>query len=191
VTNIIKGKATCLIATIKWRRNMDGGESKAILIVEDETILRESLRDWLADGGYQVETAEEGEAALKFITERDFDLVLLDLKLPGKDGIEVLRQARAMKPKLRVIIITAYPSIQTAVRAIKEGAVDYLPKPFDLNDLEKLIQGTLKSPAWEKNDQDTSEMAPTLAVVKDDEGLSVTLTGWEYIDAYLGAAERK
>jgi CheY-like chemotaxis protein len=116
---------------------------KPILIVEDEAIMRESLRDWLTDGGYQVETAERGEEALETIAERDFGVVILDLRLPGKDGLEVLREARAKRPQLKGIIITAYPSVQTAVEAIKEGAVDYLPKPLELNDLEKLIQETL------------------------------------------------
>ncbi len=117
---------------------------KPILIVEDEAIMRESLRDWLTDGGYQVETAEEGEQALRTIAEQDFGLAILDLRLPGKDGLEILRMARMKRPELRGIIITAYPSIQTAVEAMKEGAVDYLPKPFDLNDLEQLISGILE-----------------------------------------------
>jgi len=129
--------------TVLTGRKKGGEEMKPILIVEDEAIMRESLRDWLTDGGYQVETAEEGEEALKAITEQDFGVVILDLKLPGKDGIEVLREARAKSPQLKGIIITAYPSVQTAVEAMKEGAVDYLPKPFDLNDLEKLIRETL------------------------------------------------
>ncbi len=121
-----------------------GGEKmKPILIVEDEAIMRESLRDWLTDAGFQVETAEEGEEALKSIAEQDFGIVILDLKLPGKDGVEVLKEARAKRPQLKGVIITAYPSVPTAVEAIKEGAVDYLPKPFDLNHLEKLIRDTL------------------------------------------------
>jgi len=121
-----------------------GGEKmKPILIVDDEAIMRESLRDWLTDSGYQVETAEEGEQALKTIAEQDFGLTILDLGSPGK-AIEVLREARAKKPQLKGIIITAYPSLQTAVEAIKEGAIDYLPKPLDLNNLEKLIRETLE-----------------------------------------------
>jgi len=116
---------------------------KPILIVEDEAIMRESLRDWLTDIGYQVETAEEGEEALKIAAEQDFGVAILDLKLPGKDGIEVLREAKAKKPQLKGIIITAYPSVGTAVEAMKEGVIDYLPKPFDLNELEKLIRDTL------------------------------------------------
>ena len=116
---------------------------KPILIVEDEAIMRESLRDWLTDGGYQVETAEEGEEALKTIAEQDVGVVLLDMRLPGKDGLEVLREAKVQSPQLKGIIITAYPSVETAVEAMKIGAIDYLTKPFDLNDLEKLIRETI------------------------------------------------
>jgi DNA-binding NtrC family response regulator len=155
---------------------------KPILIVEDETIMRESLRDWLTDGGYQVETAKDGEEGLKAIANHDFGVVLLDLKLPGKDGIEVLREAKVQRPQLKVIIITAYPSIHTAVQAMKEGAVDYLPKPFDLNDLQKLIDGTLV-PAGEK--PAGGEAIATLAVETKAGELYVSLVGWEYIDAYL------
>ena len=129
---------------IKETAKIKGGENmKPILIVEDETVMRESLRDWLTDAGYQVETAEEGGEALKTVTERDFGIAILDLRLPGKDGLEVLREAREKNPQLKGIIITAYPSVQTAVEAIKEGAIDYLAKPFDLNELEKLIRDTL------------------------------------------------
>ncbi|MFA5316579.1 MAG: response regulator [Dehalococcoidales bacterium] len=118
-------------------------KAKPILLVEDEAIIRESLRDWLTDVGYQVETAEDGEQALKTITERDFGLIILDLKLPGKDGLKVLQDARARRPQLKGVIITAYPSIETAVEAMKKGAVDYLSKPFDLDQLEEIIRETL------------------------------------------------
>jgi len=116
---------------------------KPILVVEDEVVMRESLRDWLTDGGYLVETAEHGEQALKAIREQDFSILILDMRLPGKNGIEVLREAKTQKPQLKGIIITAYPSIETAVEAMKIGAVDYLPKPFSLDALETLIQKTL------------------------------------------------
>jgi len=121
-----------------------GGEKmKPILIVEDETIMKESLRDWLSDSGYEVQTAGEGEEALRAIEKQDFGVAVLDLRLPGRDGLEVLREARAKSPHLKGIIITAYPSVQTAVEAMKEGAVDYLPKPIDLNELERLIRNIL------------------------------------------------
>jgi CheY-like chemotaxis protein len=129
---------------LKGQEIRNGGEKmKPILVVEDETIMRESLRDWLTEGGYQVETTEHGEDALKTIAEQDFGILILDLRLPGKDGLEVLREARAQNPQLKGIIITAYPSVQTAVEAMKIGAIDYLPKPFNLDALEKLIQDTL------------------------------------------------
>ena len=156
---------------------MGTGSQKLILIVEDETIMRESLRDWLTEGGYHVEIAKDGEEGLKAIAEQDFDVVLLDLKLPGKDGIQVLREARALRPQLKVIIITAYPSVPTAIQAMKGGAVDYLPKPIDLNDLQKLIDGTLVP--------STGETIATLAVDQKADGINVSLVGWEFIDAYL------
>jgi DNA-binding NtrC family response regulator len=113
---------------------------KSILVVEDETSLRESLREWLTDLGYQVEVASEGEEALRLIEERNFDVALLDLRLPGKNGLQVLREAKAKKPKLVGIIITAYPTTEMAVEAMKMGAVDFLSKPVDLDRLEALVK---------------------------------------------------
>ena len=158
---------------------MEQKSKASILIIEDQDSMRESLCDWLTEGGYQVETAKDGEEGLKIISDHDVSLVLLDLRLPGKDGISVLREAKTMRPQLKVIIITAYPSSQTKAAALKEGAVDYLPKPFDLNDLEKLIRGTLLPAAANR------EAIALVGVSKGENGLTFTLTGWEYIDAYL------
>ncbi len=116
---------------------------QGILVVEDETIMRESLKDWLQEGGYQVATAEDGEQALQMAQEQEFGVAVLDLRLPGKDGIEVLREVKERQPQLKGIIITAYPSVETAVEAIKVGAVDYLTKPFAPDELEKLIEQVL------------------------------------------------
>jgi len=116
---------------------------KPVLIVEDETIMRESLRDWLEEEGYEVDTAEAGEEALQKMGEREFGVAVLDLRLPGKDGLEVLREATVQNPKLKGIIITAYPSVETAVQAMKMGAVDYIVKPFAPDALEKVIQEVL------------------------------------------------
>jgi len=116
---------------------------KPVLIVEDEAIMRESLRDWLRDEGYEVETVGEGEEALQLIGEREFGIVVLDLRLPGRDGLEVFKEARERSEQLKGIIITAYPSVETAVEAMKLGAVDYVVKPFAPDALEKLIRQTL------------------------------------------------
>ncbi|MFO7772737.1 MAG: response regulator [Dehalococcoidia bacterium] len=118
-------------------------EMKPILIVEDEAIMRESLRDWLKDEGYDVETAEEGEEALEKIGKKEFSVAVLDLRLPGRDGLEIFKEATTQDPQLKGIIITAYPSVETAVEAMKIGAVNYIVKPFSPDDLEKAIQEVL------------------------------------------------
>jgi len=114
-----------------------------VLIVDDEPIVRESLSDWLGSRGYEVFTAEDGEQALQIMGEHEFDLAVLDLRLPGKSGIEVLQNAHDYQPDLKGIIITAYPSIETTTSAIRLGAIDYLVKPFTPDQLEELIERSL------------------------------------------------
>jgi DNA-binding NtrC family response regulator len=114
-----------------------------ILIVDDEPIVRESIRDWLKDAGYKVATAETGEEALEMIEKQDFGVVVLDVRLPGKTGITVLREIKELKPSIKSIIITAYPTAELAAEATKLGAVDYLIKPIIPDELEKLIRETM------------------------------------------------
>ena len=116
---------------------------KPVLIVDDEPIVRESIRDWLQDAGYEVYTAESGEEALSLIEKQDFSVIVIDVRLPGKTGIKVLTEVKQQKPKIKSIVITAYPSAELAAEAMKLGAIDYLIKPVNPDDLEKLIQGTL------------------------------------------------
>jgi len=117
--------------------------SKPILIVDDEPIVRESIRDWLEDAGYQVAMAETGEEALEMIKKQDFSMLVLDIRLPGRTGISVLKEIKAFKPDIKSIIITAYPTSEFAAEAKELGAVDYLVKPIAPDDLEKLIRQTL------------------------------------------------
>jgi sulfite reductase subunit B len=117
----------------------------SVLIVDDEPIVRESIRDWLKDSGYKVATADSGEEALKMIETQDFSVVVVDVRLPGKGGIAVLREIKSERPWIKSIIITAYPSAESAVEAMKLGAIDYLVKPVAPDDLEKLIRETLTS----------------------------------------------
>ena len=116
---------------------------KPILIVDDEPIVRESIRDWLKDAGYQVATAETGEEALEMIKKQDFSVIVLDIRLPGQTGITVLKQVKVLKPEIKSIIITAYPSTELSNEAKKLGAIDYLIKPIAPDDLERLIRETL------------------------------------------------
>ena len=111
-----------------------------ILVVDDEAIIRESLRDWLADAGYEVFTAENGSKALELIEKERLGIVIADLVMPGMDGIELMKKAKEIQPSIEVIIITAYASIPTAIAAMKEGAYDYIEKPFCPERAELLIQ---------------------------------------------------
>jgi heterodisulfide reductase subunit A len=102
-----------------------------ILVVDDELIVRDSLREWLEEEGFAVEMAASGQKALDQLTRQTFQLMLLDLKMPGMDGVEVLKKAKEAFPDLTVIMMTAYATVETAVEAMKIGAQDYLLKPFD------------------------------------------------------------
>jgi len=127
-------------------------EKIKILVVDDEAIIRESLNDWLSDDGHQVFTAGNGVEALEIIRRESPDVAIIDLVLPGENGLEVLKKARQIMPNLHVIIITAYSSIHTAINAIKDGAYDYVEKPFSPETLESLISKITQKPA-ENNQQ--------------------------------------
>ena len=115
------------------------GSKPRILVVDDEAVVRESLREWFAEDGYPVDIAEDAREALKKIQEASWDILLVDIKMPGMDGLELQRKVKQIAPDAVVIIITAYASVDTAVQALKEGAYDYITKPFDPDDLERLI----------------------------------------------------
>jgi DNA-binding NtrC family response regulator len=111
-----------------------------ILIVDDELIMRESLAGWLERDDYPVDTAASGEEALKKLAQSRFDILLVDIKMDGMSGLDVLRRVKADDSDVAVVIITAYGSISTAIEAMKNGAHDYLLKPFDPNELGILIE---------------------------------------------------
>jgi two-component system, NtrC family, response regulator AtoC len=110
-----------------------------VLVVDDEAIMRDSLRDWLTDAGHAVLTAENASEALEIIRNEKPGVAVIDLVLPGTDGLELLKKARQIMPSIQVIIITAYGSVPTAITAIKEGAYDYIEKPFSPEKVELLI----------------------------------------------------
>src|SRR5260370_34186303 len=107
------------------------------LISDDEEEIRESLQTILELEGYEVEAAPNGEQGLSKLEERPFDLVLLDLALPDRNGIELLPEIRALDPQISVIMITAYGTVEDAVRAMQSGAGNFLQKPWDN---EKLLE---------------------------------------------------
>ena len=111
-----------------------------ILIVDDEEIVRESLASWLMEDGYEVEAAENGLRALERLPARDWNLAMVDLKMPGMDGIQLMDEIRKVRPETIVIIMTAYATVDTAVQAMKKGAYDYIVKPFNPEDLSMTIR---------------------------------------------------
>jgi DNA-binding NtrC family response regulator len=106
-----------------------------ILVVDDERDMRWLLMRVLRDQGFEVVTAEDGQAALEQISHEAPDVVLLDLKMPGLDGIQVLEQVKAMEPHVPVVIVTAYGDLPSAIQAMRLGAYDYLTKPFDHDEM--------------------------------------------------------
>jgi DNA-binding NtrC family response regulator len=112
----------------------------SILVVDDEEIVRESLSSWLQEDGYEVVTAENGSKALERLPERDWTVLLVDLKMPGMDGIQLMEEVRKTRPDLIILIMTAFATVDTAVNAMKKGAYDYLVKPFNPEDLSLSIR---------------------------------------------------
>ncbi|RKX60901.1 MAG: sigma-54-dependent Fis family transcriptional regulator [Thermodesulfobacteriota bacterium] len=119
-------------------------EKYKILIVEDERITLRNLEYILKKEGYEVTSTTSGVNALKLLQEEKFDLVLTDLKLEKVDGIEILEKCKEVEPDTEVIIITAYATISSAIESMKKGAFYYLPKPFKLEELKKLVKEALE-----------------------------------------------
>ena len=113
--------------------------AKPILIVDDEKNIRLTLSQALETLDAQIDVAANGEEALTKLKEKEFGLILLDIRMPGMDGMEVLRRVREIRPDIRVIIITAYGTVESAVEAMKLGAVDFLQKPFDPEEIRELV----------------------------------------------------
>jgi DNA-binding NtrC family response regulator len=111
-----------------------------ILVVDDEANMRESLRDWLLEDGYEVGLAANGPEAIAMATDGTWHAVLLDLKMPGMDGLQTLAELRQVAPNTDVVMMTAYATVDTAVQAMKGGAFDYLVKPFDPDEVELQIR---------------------------------------------------
>jgi len=111
-----------------------------IMVVDDELIVRESLKGWLEKFGYGVDTAEDAGEALEKLERGAYCLLFIDIKMPGMDGIELLKRVKEDQPDVIVVMITAHGSIESAIEAMKAGASDYLMKPFDPEDLELLIE---------------------------------------------------
>ena len=119
-------------------------KKERILIVDDEKIVRESLFHWFEEEGYFVETAEDAEIALRKFDKGKYDLMLVDMKMPGMSGLELLTRIKEIDKDTIVILITAFASVPSAIKALKDGAYDYVTKPVDPDELEHLVKKALE-----------------------------------------------
>ena len=142
-----------------------------ILIVDDELIVRESLTKWFREDGFRVDAAENAAVALRKLQGGNWTLMFVDIKMPGMDGIELLGRVREIDKSIMVIIITAFASVDTAVRALKEGAYDYITKPIDPDYLDHLVDKALRQRDLQAENQQlkdrVTEMATATEVVGD------------------------
>jgi DNA-binding NtrC family response regulator len=115
-------------------------ENARILVVDDEAMVCLSLTNWLKEENYFAASVQDGASAVKAVSEEKWDVVLLDLKMPGMDGMEVLRHVKEIAPQTVVVMMTAYSSVASSVKAMKDGAYDYIVKPLDVQELTLMLQ---------------------------------------------------
>ena len=123
-----------------------------ILVVDDEEVVRNLLQRTLTESGYNVTTAPDGEEALSVVSQGEVDVVLLDIKMPGMSGIEVLGKLTTDWPDICVIVVTAVVDTQTAIEALKMGAYDYITKPFNRSNVVRKVQEAIEK--WDYHLQD-------------------------------------
>jgi len=118
-------------------------KNERILIVDDEFSIRDSLSNWFRKDGYSVRGAESGEEALRLLEQEPAEVAVVDIRMPGMDGLDLLDHIRRFDPEVAVIMITAFATVQSAVRALKQGAFDYVTKPVDPDELSHLVRRAL------------------------------------------------
>ena len=133
-----------------------------LLVVDDELIVRDSLDKWFREEGYDVTVAESAQDALTKMAAKRFDLALVDIKMPGMDGVELQRRMHEIDPEMLVIIMTGYASVETAVAALKNGAYDYVSKPFDPDDIAHSVHNAL---SHKRAEQENVRLRETVASV--------------------------
>ncbi|MDO9308381.1 MAG: sigma-54 dependent transcriptional regulator [Deltaproteobacteria bacterium] len=142
----------------------------AILVVDDEAVIRDGLQRTLAGDRFEVETCKSGHAAIELLQDKEYDLIITDLKMPGMNGIEVLKAVKGLQPDIPVIMITGYATVDTAVEAMKNGATDYITKPFTPQQILEKIERSLEQ----------------RSVMIDDMFLKKEITSHHGFDAFVG-----
>ncbi|HEX2968269.1 MAG TPA: sigma-54 dependent transcriptional regulator [Bacteroidales bacterium] len=144
----------------------------SLLIVDDEDSVRDSLLSWFTEDGYNVSAAGNAAEALQMIEAGSYDIILADIKMPGMDGLEMMKRIKLLKPESIIIIMTAFATVDTAVRALKLGAFDYVTKPFDPDDLTHLIRNASRQIVLTEENEALREKVVNLENVEDLVGTS-------------------
>jgi two-component system response regulator HydG len=119
------------------------GDARRVLVVDDEALMNDFVKEILIRRDHEVDQAVDGDSAIQMLREREYDLVITDKKMPGTGGMEVLAASRKLRPEARVIMMTAYGTVDGAVDAMKQGAFDYIMKPFDADQIEEVVERAL------------------------------------------------
>ena len=135
-----------------------------ILFIDDEDIVLRSCKRIFASDDYEIDVASSGEAGLDMVKEKSYDIVVTDLKMPGIGGLEVLKKLREEKPEVTVVIFTGYANVETARDALKNGAFDYIPKPFTPDELRDVIKNAINS----RQDAKSAKMLDLMAIVSHE-----------------------
>ncbi|MEW5797088.1 MAG: response regulator [Candidatus Zixiibacteriota bacterium] len=117
----------------------------SILVVDDELLIRDLLYDFFTSQGWDISVAEDGEKALAMTRARKFDLILTDIKMPQMDGLALSSHVRESYPAMPIVLMTGFPSVDSAVAALRTKVDDYVIKPFNINQLHKLLESKLKA----------------------------------------------
>ncbi len=145
----------------------------SILVVDDEDSVRESLQMWFTEDGYEVLCAENATKALSILEKSRIDIILADIKMPGMDGLEMLQRIKSLNSTSIVIMMTAFATVDTAVKALKDGAYDYVTKPFDPDDLSHLIRNAARQ----------------VNLSRENETLKTRVDSLQNIDDFIGRSE--
>lgn len=160
---------------------------KNILIVDDDIACRKACAKSLSANGFKISEAEDGDQAIELLSTNHYDIVLTDIMMPGTDGIGVLKYIKESTPECEVILMTAYPTVETSVEALRFGAADYLTKPLELDDLNSRIEECLELKKPKNQKQNEKEIYTSYDVSKLCSVTVPTVTNWveqEILPAY-------
>jgi two-component system response regulator FlrC len=148
-------------------------ETTSVLIVDDEPSMRMALAESLLSCGYQVNTAVDGTDGLSKFQQGKYEVVVTDMRMPKAGGMDVLKGIKSMSPETHVIVITAYGTVNTAVEAMKNGASDFIMKPFSLDELERVVKNALAEDTKEMELHESRQDESRLIITQDERMLSL------------------